>query len=183
MSLDDMYRRINELEKIKQGYDQLVSLRFTEPKRNYKACVAAEAKQLEAADEYVKRMEDELERRTKENEDQKEKHKHSKTNRELVNQVDELNQELTTISDKNEDLKKAEQESKHAIEMYQNLSGLSITGVRQMVEGELYTCVQTGKRGTIHIKLLREKPGNDGRYIPLLDKKKDAQLFHYCQAS
>lgn len=34
------------------------------------------------------------------------------------------------------------------MEMYQNLSGLSITGVRSIMEGDLYTCVQTGKRGS-----------------------------------
>ncbi|CDS13858.1 hypothetical protein LRAMOSA06032 [Lichtheimia ramosa] len=176
-ALNDMYRRINELEKIKQDYDCLVALRFTEPERIYKAYVAAESKQLEAADNYVKGVEEELARITRENQELKEKLQHSKANRELVNQVDELNQELTTISAQNETLKKAEKESKQAMEMYQNLSGLSITGVRSIMEGDLYTCVQTGKRGTIHFKLLCEKPGNDVRYIPLLDKKKDAQLL------
>lgn len=52
-------------------------------------------------------MEEELARITRENQELKEKLQHSKANRELVNQVDELNQELTTISAQNETLKKA----------------------------------------------------------------------------
>lgn len=52
-------------------------------------------------------MEEELARITRENQELKEKLQHSKANRELVNQVEELNQELTTISAQNETLKKA----------------------------------------------------------------------------
>ncbi|KAJ8655263.1 hypothetical protein O0I10_009131 [Lichtheimia ornata] len=177
MSLKDMYRRINELEKVKQHYDYLVSLRFTEPERIHKAYVAAKSKELRAADECMKRMEGELEQLSRENEELREKIQHSKPNRELVNQVDELNQELATISEEKEVLKKADHEMKQAMEMFKNLSGLTISGVRTIMEGDLYTCEQTGKRGTIRFKLLREKPGNDVRYIPLLDEKKDAQLL------
>lgn len=32
--------------------------------------------------------------------------------------------------------------------MFRSLSGLSITGVRTIMEGDLYTCEQTGKRGS-----------------------------------
>lgn len=55
----------------------------------------------------MKGVEEELARITRENQELKEKLQHSKANRELVNQVDELNQELTTISAQNETLKKA----------------------------------------------------------------------------
>lgn len=55
----------------------------------------------------MKRMEGELEQLSRENEELREKLQHSKPNRELVNQVDELNQELTAISEEKEALKKA----------------------------------------------------------------------------
>lgn len=55
----------------------------------------------------MKRMEGELEQLSRENEELREKIQHSKPNRELVNQVDELNQELATISEEKEVLKKA----------------------------------------------------------------------------
>lgn len=32
--------------------------------------------------------------------------------------------------------------------MFKNLSGLTISGVRTIMEGDLYTCEQTGKRGS-----------------------------------
>lgn len=60
-----------------------------------------------AADDCMKRMEGELEQLSRENDELREKLQHSKPNRELVNQVDELNQELTTISEEKEALKKA----------------------------------------------------------------------------
>ncbi|KAI0187361.1 chromosome segregation protein Csm1/Pcs1-domain-containing protein [Xylaria flabelliformis] len=68
--------------------------------------------------------------------------------------------------------------------LYGDLTGLLVCGVKQENDEEVFDCVQTGKNGTLHFKL---SIGNDGSsdkfedarfmYMPQLDAARDEELI------
>ncbi|KAL9625766.1 MAG: hypothetical protein Q9160_000086 [Pyrenula sp. 1 TL-2023] len=70
-------------------------------------------------------------------------------------------------------------------DLYSDLTGLIMRGVKKTEEGDLYDCIQTGRNGTLHFKLAVEE--GDGKatsfeeteflYTPFLDKNRDRDLL------
>ncbi|KAF7510499.1 hypothetical protein GJ744_006345 [Endocarpon pusillum] len=71
-------------------------------------------------------------------------------------------------------------------DLYSDLTGLIIRSVKRADEGDAYDCIQTGRNGTLHFKLVVETEG-DGRttsfedteflYTPLLDSNRDKDMI------
>lgn len=67
-------------------------------------------------------------------------------------------------------------------DLYSDLTGLIIRGVKREAEEDVFDCIQTGRNGTLHFKLgvENEKMANgdaDCRYTPLLDPSRDKPLL------
>ncbi|KAK5047317.1 hypothetical protein LTR84_006839 [Exophiala bonariae] len=70
-------------------------------------------------------------------------------------------------------------------DLYSDLTGLIIRGVKKTEEGDTYDCIQTGRNGTLHFKLYVDQ--EDARttsfeeteflYTPLLDAKRDHEMM------
>ncbi|ESZ89644.1 hypothetical protein SBOR_9969 [Sclerotinia borealis F-4128] len=65
-------------------------------------------------------------------------------------------------------------------DLYSDLTGLIIRGVKREAEEDIFDCIQTGRNGTLHFKLGVEIEANgdaDCRYTPLLDPSRDRPLL------
>ncbi|RAL66287.1 hypothetical protein DID88_005957 [Monilinia fructigena] len=65
-------------------------------------------------------------------------------------------------------------------DLYSDLTGLIVRGVKREAEEDIYDCIQTGRNGTLHFKLGVEVDSNgdaDCRYTPLLDPSRDRPLL------
>ncbi|KAF7872602.1 hypothetical protein EAF04_003520 [Stromatinia cepivora] len=67
-------------------------------------------------------------------------------------------------------------------DLYSDLTGLIIRGVKREAEEDVFDCIQTGRNGTLHFKLgvENEKMANgdaDCQYTPLLDPSRDKPLL------
>ncbi|KAI9678220.1 MAG: hypothetical protein M1817_006165 [Caeruleum heppii] len=70
-------------------------------------------------------------------------------------------------------------------ELYRDLTGLILRGVKRGEEADVYDCIQTGRNGTLHFKLSIAStvlPGStyaDTEFVftPLLDPRRDAELI------
>ncbi|PQE31672.1 chromosome segregation protein [Rutstroemia sp. NJR-2017a WRK4] len=67
-------------------------------------------------------------------------------------------------------------------DLYSDLTGLIIRGVKREAEEDVFDCIQTGRNGTLHFKLGVENETTahgdaDCRYTPLLDPSRDKPLL------
>ncbi|KAK6609881.1 hypothetical protein QC760_004657 [Botrytis cinerea] len=67
-------------------------------------------------------------------------------------------------------------------DLYSDLTGLIIRGVKRETEEDVFDCIQTGRNGTLHFKLgVESEKMADGdpdcRYTPLLDPSRDKPLL------
>ncbi|QSZ33848.1 hypothetical protein DSL72_005421 [Monilinia vaccinii-corymbosi] len=65
-------------------------------------------------------------------------------------------------------------------DLYSDLTGLIIRGVKREAEEDIFDCIQTGRNGTLHFKLGIEAGASgdaDCRYTPLLDPSRDRPLL------
>ncbi|KAI9647147.1 hypothetical protein NHQ30_003530 [Ciborinia camelliae] len=67
-------------------------------------------------------------------------------------------------------------------DLYSDLTGLIIRGVKREAEEDIFDCIQTGRNGTLHFKLGVESEAMadgdpDCRYTPLLDPSRDKPLL------
>ncbi|KAK8042673.1 hypothetical protein PG994_013156 [Apiospora phragmitis] len=69
-------------------------------------------------------------------------------------------------------------------DLYADMTGLIITGVKREADGEVYDCIQTGRNGTLHFKLSvgpdEESENIDDAefiYMPQLDESRDRTLI------
>ncbi|KAK8128307.1 hypothetical protein PG984_009415 [Apiospora sp. TS-2023a] len=69
-------------------------------------------------------------------------------------------------------------------DLYADMTGLIITGIKREEDGEVYDCIQTGRNGTLHFKLSvgpdEESENIDDAefiYMPQLDESRDRDLI------
>ncbi|ETN47073.1 uncharacterized protein HMPREF1541_01263 [Cyphellophora europaea CBS 101466] len=70
-------------------------------------------------------------------------------------------------------------------ELYRDLTGLIIRGVKRTEEGDTYDCIQTGRNGTLHFKLYVDAEEaktasfqeTEFLYTPLLDANRDGDMM------
>lgn len=63
-------------------------------------------------------------------------------------------------------------------EIYQDLTGLVISSVQREESETIFSCLQTGRNGTLHYKLAWPKSAHEQiTFTPLLDDERDAQLL------
>ncbi|KAI9319505.1 chromosome segregation protein Csm1/Pcs1-domain-containing protein [Dichotomocladium elegans] len=182
LSVNDMYKRIKQLEQVQKDFDALVRLRFTEPEEIYKRYEAATSQQLKDADNYIKDMEERLAEKDEEIAQLREQlhtakndTSQAKEKQQLIMQNERLSAELALLRQSDNSSTRNLAQIKY---MFEELTGLLISYVKVTPEGESYNCVQTGKHGTIQFNLVKSTESPDElRYIPLLDRKREAELI------
>ncbi|POS79742.1 hypothetical protein DHEL01_v201873 [Diaporthe helianthi] len=78
----------------------------------------------------------------------------------------------------------ATQTAKMKENLYSDLTGLVVTGIRRDGPEDVYDCIQTGRNGTLHFKLAIANENSDENtdeaefmYKPQLDERRDSQLI------